>query len=162
MLTAPIKKGHHYYYFTILPTPWSRVFLAEVKGQRSAGRKGRDSDFCWLSYCRNWVIDWLIDFLTADEPHTHTRACANTHFSLLICMVWGNLSKGINKVLSDQEDRKQKTKPILVAFCKINEKLKIKKLILVKGTTNLKINQSYIKIGYRVKTRDVNLWVSHN
>lgn len=51
---------------------------------------------------------------------------------------------------------------MLVAFCKINEKLKIKELIFVKGTTNLKIKQSYIKIGYRIKTLDVNLWVSHN
>lgn len=51
---------------------------------------------------------------------------------------------------------------MLVAFCKINEKLKIKELIFVKGTTNLKIKQSYIKIGYRIKTLDVSLWVSHN
>lgn len=51
---------------------------------------------------------------------------------------------------------------MLVAFCKINEKLKIKQLIFVKGTTNLKSKQSYIKIGYRIKTLDVNLWVSHN
>lgn len=50
---------------------------------------------------------------------------------------------------------------MLVAFCKINEKLKIKELIFVKGTTNLKSKQS-IKIGYRIKTLDVNLWVSHN